>query len=145
MNAEFSTFETALDVRPDDIDMNRHVHNSRYLDYVLAARFDQMERCYKMSMNDFLARGFSWVVKTAHIDHKRGLVLGDKILVRTHVSEMRRHGVRVEFEIAKQSDKKISAKGYFDYVMVDAETGRPAIIPEDIAAAYSVCGDKTNQ
>ncbi|MDA7672868.1 acyl-CoA thioesterase [Verrucomicrobiales bacterium] len=138
MNAEFSTFETALDVRPDDIDMNRHVHNSRYLDYVLAARFDQMERCYKMSMNDFLERGFSWYVKTTHIDHKRGLALGDKILVRTHVSEMRRHGVRVEFKIVKQSDQKISAKGYFDYVMVDAETGRPAIIPEDIAAAYSV-------
>ncbi|MCP5552003.1 MAG: hypothetical protein H7A53_14035, partial [Akkermansiaceae bacterium] len=36
----FSTFETRLDVRPDDIDMNRHVHNSRYLDYVLAARYD---------------------------------------------------------------------------------------------------------
>ncbi len=134
----FSTFETPLDVRPDDIDMNRHVHNSRYLDYVLAARFDQMERCYKMSMTDFLERGYSWYVKTAHIDHKRGLHLGDSMLVRTHVSEMRRHGVRVEFEIIRQSDEKVSAKGYFDYVMVDAETGRPAVIPEDIAAAYSV-------
>ena len=43
-----------MQVRPDDIDMNRHVHSSRYLDYVLAARFDQMERCYKMSMQAFM-------------------------------------------------------------------------------------------
>ncbi len=43
-------FETALQVRPDDIDMNQHVHASRYMDYVLAARYDQMARCYQMAI-----------------------------------------------------------------------------------------------
>src|ERR1019366_6508676 len=38
----FSKFETELAVRPDDIDLYQHVHSTRYLDYVLAARFDQM-------------------------------------------------------------------------------------------------------
>ena len=33
-----AVFATEMQVRPDDIDMHRHVHNSRYLDYVLAAR-----------------------------------------------------------------------------------------------------------
>ena len=28
-----SIFETEIIVRPDDIDMNSHVHNSKYLDY----------------------------------------------------------------------------------------------------------------
>jgi len=46
-------FETEMQVRPDDIDMNQHVHGSRYFDYVLAARYDQMERCYKMPMQEF--------------------------------------------------------------------------------------------
>ena len=36
----YSKFETELQVRPDDIDMYQHVHSSRYMDYVLAARFD---------------------------------------------------------------------------------------------------------
>ena len=43
-------YTTRLQVRPDDIDMFGHVHSSRYMDYVLAARFEQMERCYQMSM-----------------------------------------------------------------------------------------------
>jgi len=47
-------FETELTVRPDDIDMNQHVHSSRYQDYVLAARYDQMARCYKMPMEEFI-------------------------------------------------------------------------------------------
>ena len=38
----FSKFETELSVRPDDIDLYQHVHSTRYLDYVLAARFEQM-------------------------------------------------------------------------------------------------------
>ncbi len=134
----FSTFETILSVRPDDIDMNRHVHNSRYLDYVLAARFDQMERCYRMSMEAFLERGFSWFVKSTFIEHKRPLHLGDTIAVRTRVEEVHLRGVKVAFEIAKIDSRKPSAQGWFEYVMVHADSGRPAIIPDDIIAAYSV-------
>ena len=49
----YARFETELRVRPDDIDMYQHVHSSRYMDYVLAARFDQMETGYKMPMSEF--------------------------------------------------------------------------------------------
>jgi len=134
----FSTFESRLDVRPDDIDMNQHVHNSKYLDYVLAARYDQMERCYRMSMDEFLARGFSWVVKVAHIEHKRPLSMGDSVVVRTRASAIHTRGVRVDFEIVKDSDNRLSAKGWCEYVMVHAETGRPAIVPDDIIEKYAV-------
>lgn len=134
----YSTFESELDVRPDDIDMNGHVHNSKYLDYVLAARFDQMERCYKMSMEAFLELGLSWYVRSAFIKHKRPLHMGDKILVRTRVSDLRSRGVKVEYEIIRQGDGKLSAEGYFDYVLVERDTGHPAVITEEIAEKYSV-------
>ncbi len=85
-------FETELAVRPDDIDMNRHVHNSRYFDYVLAARYDQMSRCYKMSMEEFLKAGFGWVVKIAHLEYKRPLGLGDLMIVRTWIDQIFKDG-----------------------------------------------------
>jgi acyl-CoA thioester hydrolase/thioesterase-3 len=62
MNDKYSIFETELTIRPDDIDMNNHVHNSKYFDYVLAGRYDQMKKDYKVTMEDFLERGFTWVV-----------------------------------------------------------------------------------
>jgi len=46
-------FETEITVRPNKIDYNRHVHQSVYLDYLVHARIDQMERCYKMSIEEF--------------------------------------------------------------------------------------------
>ena len=136
--AEFSTFETELHVRPDDIDLNGHVHNSKYLDYVLAARCDQMERCYGMSMGEFLERGFSWFAKTAHVEHKRPLFMGETVIVRTRVSEIRRREVKVDYEILKRETGKLSAIGYFEYTMVDKVTGRAQEIPEDVVRMYSV-------
>ncbi|MCG8601947.1 MAG: acyl-CoA thioesterase [Verrucomicrobiales bacterium] len=136
--AGYSTFESVIPVRPDDIDMNQHVHNSKYFDYVLAARYDQMERCYGMSMEAFLERGFSWVVRASYMEHKRPLRIGDQAVVKTQVEEIRSRGVKVGFRIDKGSDQKAVAKGWLDYVMVDAETGRPKSIPEDVIELYSV-------
>ncbi|MEM7010214.1 MAG: thioesterase family protein, partial [Verrucomicrobiota bacterium] len=107
-------------------------------DYVLAARYDQMERCYGMTMGEFLERGFSWFVKVAHIEHKRPLFMGGVVYVRTCVSEIRRREVRVDFEILKKETKKISALGYFEYTMVDKNTGRAHEIPEDVVKMYSI-------
>ena len=130
-------FETAMQVRPDDIDMNRHVHGSRYMDYVLAARYDQMARCYKMPMEEFIQHGFGWFVGTAHIEYKRPLGLGEQFIVRTWIDEIVKRGVKVQFEILKHSGK-LACNGYFNYTMVNLKTARAEIIPDWIIAKYSV-------
>ncbi|MEO8426012.1 MAG: acyl-CoA thioesterase [Verrucomicrobiota bacterium] len=131
-----SKFESELQVRPDDIDMNQHVHGSRYFDYVLAARYDQMGRCYKMQ--EFIRAGFGWFVRTAHLDYKRPLRLGDHFIVRTWVEEIVRDGVKVKFEILKKANGKMSCDGYFDYTMVNLKTGRAEVIPEWILVKYAI-------
>jgi acyl-CoA thioester hydrolase/thioesterase-3 len=134
----FSRFETELEVRPDDLDMFQHVHASRYQDYVLAARFEQMKRCYKMSMEDFLARGLGWFVQTAHIEYKRQLGLGEGFIVKTWVQEILATGVRVDFEILKKPTRKVSCQGYFNYALIDLATRRAIAVPPDVLEKYSI-------
>lgn len=134
----FSRFETELVVRPDDIDMNNHVHNSRYLDYVLAARYDQMKRCYKMSMDEFVEIGLTWVVKSCFIEFKRPLVLGDTIIVRTGIEEVGGMQAKVCFEIIKKESGKLASSGYFEYAMINITTGRAEKIPPNVIEKYSV-------
>ncbi|MBP9225422.1 MAG: acyl-CoA thioesterase [Verrucomicrobiales bacterium] len=134
----FTAFKSSIPVRPDDIDMNRHVHNSKYNDYVLAARYDQMARCYGMSMEAFLERGLSWVVRASYIEHKRPLFIGDTAEVETWVEEIASRSVKVGFQITKESDSKSVAKGWLDYVLVSLESGRPQALPADIIATYSL-------
>lgn len=120
----YKVFETELRVRPDDIDMFQHVHNSKYLDYVLAARYDQMDQCYGMSMEKFMARGFGWVVKAVQINYKRALMLGDYFFVRTGIESIDERGCRVKFTINNKANDKLCSDGWFDFVMIDMKNGK---------------------
>jgi acyl-CoA thioester hydrolase/thioesterase-3 len=133
-----SKFETEMQVRPDDIDMYQHVHSSRYMDYVLAARFDQMERCYKMPMSEFQKRGYGWFMAATQMNFKRPLGMGDRFVVRTWIERFTLIGVRVQFQIERLPDQKLSCDGWFDYVMVSMETARAVRLPEDIRAKYGI-------
>lgn len=108
------------------------------MDYVLAARYDQMARCYKMSMEEFTSRGYGWYVRTAHLEYKRQLAIADPFIVRTWVEDISRDTVRVDFEIIKKSTGKLCANGHFHYTMVKLETGRGETIPDWIAEKYAI-------
>lgn len=131
-------FETEIIVRPSDIDVNRHVHQSVYLDYVLFARYDQMRRCYKVPMEEFFKRGFSWATKSTTIEFHKPVLLGEKITVRTWIQEIGKKSVKVCFQIIKKGTKKAAAEGQAVYVLVDARSGEPEVIPEDIIKKYSI-------
>jgi len=134
----YKKFETELLVRPDDIDMNDHVHNSKYFDYVLAARYDQMKRCYGMAMDEFIARGFGWVVTGCTMHFKRPLKLGDIAVVRTQIHEVRTNGVNVVFEIIRKETGKLCVDGIFEYTMINLENQRAEKIPQDVIEKYSI-------
>lgn len=131
-------FTTDLQVRPDDIDLFRHVHSSRYLDYVLAARFDQMERCYGMSMQEFLSRGCGWVVKVSHFEYKRPLGLAEKFRVTTWIEDIRGSDVEVRFDITKADGGKTACSGWCVFTHVSLSTGRPEPIGDGVIAKYSI-------
>lgn len=140
MSAEktYSRFTSHLRVRPDDIDMFQHVHNSKYFDYVLAARYEQMETCYGMSMEQFMAAGYGWVVKTAHVNFIRPLTLGEAFSVTTGIVSMDEKVAQVTFEIVSQNTGKLCSDGWFDYVLIDLKTGRSMKITQEMIEKYSV-------
>jgi thioesterase-3 len=136
--SQYSIFETTLKVRPDDIDMFNHVHNSKYFDYVLAARYEQMDLFYKMPMEDFLRSGYGWVVRTAYVDFKRPMILGDMVKVRTGILTINEKGCRVQFEMETVRTGKIAADGWFDYVMIDIKTGKGCKVSDEMIEAYVI-------
>jgi acyl-CoA thioester hydrolase/thioesterase-3 len=137
MKLNTNKYETTLIVRPDDIDMNNHVHSSKYMDYVLFARYDQMYRCYKMSMDEFIKEGYGWVIKSTQLDFKRSLVLGDTCKIYTWLENMEGSSCKVNFEIVKTNGKE-SCSGYFIYTMVNLNTGRSEKVPQWIIDRYSI-------
>jgi acyl-CoA thioester hydrolase/thioesterase-3 len=133
-------FETELQVRPDDIDLFQHVHSSRYMDYVLAARYEQMGRCYGMSWDDFSQRRLGWYMTAISMDFLRPLGLGDHFVVRTWIEQFLPDGkgVSVQFEIDRRATGKRCLNGCADYRLINLATNRAIPIPDDVKAKYSV-------
>lgn len=125
-----------MQVRPDDLDMFRHVHSSKYIDYVLAARYHQMEHFYKMPMQEFLNNQYGWVIKSALINYKRALTLGDFFKVKTHITALEKTDVTVRFEIVNAKQKQC-CEGEFVYTLIQIDTGRSEIIPQWIIDRFS--------
>lgn len=135
---QYSIFESELNVRPDDIDMFNHVHNSKYLDYVLAARYEQMDKFYGMSWEKFEEMGYGWVVAKVTISFKRPLKMGDQMIVRTGILEMNEKGSNVQFEIINKKTGKVCSDGIFEYVMIDLKTQRSCKVTPEMIASYSI-------
>ena len=127
-----------MKVRPDDIDLYQHVHSSRYMDYILAARFDQMERCYKMSMQEFAARGLGWYQTSITINYKRALQLGDCFVVETGISSFAGSSISLTFSIRKKDTGKLVADGSASYALIDLNTKRATPIPPDVVEKYTI-------
>jgi acyl-CoA thioester hydrolase/thioesterase-3 len=134
----YSRFTSEGKVRPDDIDMFQHVHNSKYLDYVLAARYEQMETAYGMSMEQFMSEGYGWVVKTAHVNFIRPLNLGETFTVTTGIESINEKGARVSYELVSLKTGKVSSDGWCDYVLIDLKTGRSRTLTEEMIKKYSI-------
>lgn len=127
-----SIFSSEIAVRPDDIDMNNHVHNAKYLDYVQAARFEQMERDYKMPMSDYHKQGLNWYASAVQIEFKRALTLGDVAFVKTQIGDVNGAQCKVNFWIENKATGKLVSEGNFTYTLVSIKSGRPVRISQDI-------------
>ncbi len=138
MNLNTQRYETELMVRPDDIDMFQHVHSAKYIDYVLAARYDQMNRCYGNPMHEYLDKGLGWVVNSCTIHFKRALKLGDTMRVQTQLVSAHATGVRVDFFILNKTTGKLCSDGHFDYTLIDIKTGRAQAIPDWALTRYTL-------
>jgi len=140
-----AVFVTEIPVQPRDIDMNGHVHHSIYLDYFLAARFDQMGRCYKMSMADFHKMGFTMFARKYEIEYRGSLAMGDVAVVKTWVMKIGKASVDVGFQIESKKEKKVAVKGAARFVLIDLRIKKPVPIPKNIKDRYSITAKEVDK
>lgn len=132
----YSIFSTEIIVRPDDIDLNNHVHFTKYLDYFLAARYDQMGKYYNLSMEEFVEMGYNWVASNMNINYKRALLLGDTAIVKTQVNSFNGAQIKVNFWIYSKKSEKLIADGCGNFTLIKTKNLRPMRIPQDIIDKY---------
>jgi acyl-CoA thioester hydrolase len=110
------------------IDEHGHVNNVAYVQWmqdVAILHFEAMGGAELMT-----AHGAVWVARSHQIEYLRPVFEGDELVMRTWIATTERVKSMRRYEFVV--DGKTIARGETEWVFVDAESGRPKRIPEEM-------------
>jgi acyl-CoA thioester hydrolase len=125
-------FQFEIEVAPQDVDRNGHVNNVVYIQWMqdAAIAHARASGCTKASQ----AVGATWVVRTHHIEYLSPLFAGDKVTVFTWPANFQRVRSTRKYKFVRA----VIARAETDWVFVNAKTGRPQSIPEEVKKTLPV-------
>ena len=127
-------FSTTFRVRYAEIDGQKVVFNSRYLEYADVAVSE-----YWPWTGISAALGAEWHeaefhVRRAEIDYLKPFVLGDSIEVAMRIERIGRSSLTQYLELAHAETRELRCTITMVVVNVDLATGKPAPLPERVRA-----------
>jgi acyl-CoA thioester hydrolase len=125
-----SVFQFEIEVTPKDVDRNGHVNNVVYIQWMqdAAIAHARVSGCTKASEDV----GATWVVRTHHIEYLLPLFAGDKVTVLTWPANFQRVRSMRKYKFVRAKDGAVIARAETDWVFVNAKTGKPQSIPDEV-------------
>ena len=129
-----SIYEHILTVPKSAIDGNGHVNNLQYLRWMLDAAEAHAESVGGVAMLE--QTDLTWVIRSHHIEYLRPAFEGENLTVFTWIAGKNRAISKRKYKIVRNSDQHELTRGETEWVMIDENTGRPRLIPREIAALF---------
>jgi acyl-CoA thioester hydrolase len=114
----------------DALDENGHVNNVRFVQWMQEAAVRHYEFIGGIPLTQ--AIGATWVVRSHNIEYLRPAFADDRIQVRTWVVNIHRVRSLRRYRFIRVADGKLLVKGETDWVFVNASTGAPMAVPQQI-------------
>ena len=133
-----SVYQFDIKVTDGVVDQNGHVNNVAYIQWLqdAAIRHAQASGC----MAATTAAGASWVVRTHFIEYLAPAFAGETLTVMTWVVNFQRVRSLRKYKIIRAADETVVARAETDWVFVNAKTGRPLKIPDEVKNTLPVIG-----
>jgi acyl-CoA thioester hydrolase len=130
------TYQHDIVVTDEDVDVNGHVNNVQYVQWMqdAAIMHSKTVKCLQLTKR----LGAIWVVRTHKIEYLRPAYPGDYIKVLTWVHDFRKVLSLRKYKFVRDSDEATLAEGETDWVFVDAKSGRPRFIPDEVKATFEI-------
>ena len=125
---------TEIKVRGYHEDRFGHVNNARYLEFLEEGRWDYLD--VHGPRGGFSSHGVFPVVAHLAVSYRRPAQAGDTLIITTQVVDTASRKLVMHQEIHQQATGKLCCEADIDVVLVDAETGRPAVLKDEIVNAW---------
>jgi len=134
MQSAAESFELAIAIESSDIDQFGHVNNVTYLRWV-----QDVAAAHWMSLAPAADQArLRWVVVRHEIDYKQAAYLNDAIIARTWVGTASRIRFERHTELLRANDRTVLARARTVWCPLDAQTGKPVSVSDQVRAAFSV-------
>ena len=118
-------------IPPEALDANGHVNNVHYVQWMQDVAVRHYEALGGVPLTQAL--GATWVVRSHNIEYLSPAFAGEQIEARTWVANVRRVRSLRRYEFVRLSDNKLLVRGATEWVFVDAKSGRPLPVPDEVA------------
>ncbi|WP_045736870.1 thioesterase family protein [Xanthomonas sp. MUS 060] len=123
-----------ISVRWRDMDSMGHVNNAKYISYLEEARVRWMLGVEGVSMRSRIAP----VVAATNVNYRLPIVWPNDIVVELFVQRLGSSSITIGHRIVDQQDAGVLySDGNVVVVWIDTQTGKSALLPEQIRAACS--------
>ena len=130
-----SIYAKTFSIPSSAIDDNGHVNNVSYVQWMQDIAIEHYEAIG--GVNPMQLIGATWVVREHKIEYLLPAFEGEEIEIRTWVENVRRVRSLRQYEFVRKSDRKTLVRGETDWVFVDAKTGAPRAIPDEVHKVFA--------
>ena len=134
------TYSKTITIPKNTIDENGHVNNVAYVQWMQDIAVEHYESIG--GTNPMQLVGATWVVREHRVEYLLPAFSGEEIEIKTWVENVRRVRSLRKYEFVRKSDGKVLVKGETDWVFVDAKTGAPRAIPEEVSRVFAMKHEK---
>lgn len=122
-------------VRHYECDAYGHLNNIQYLRWMQEAAFGA-SAAVGYDFARYASLGKVWLVRDTDIEYLLPLGYDDEVQIKTWVLDFRRSHSRRRYEFILPRTGQLAARAATDWVLVDAATLRPAVVPEEMQLAF---------
>ena len=127
-------FTTRIKVRGFHEDRFGHVNHARYLEFLEEGRWDYLDA--RGPQDGFPALGVFPVVVNLSISYRRPTSAGDTLRITTRVANASSRKIVMQQTIHQVATEKLCCEAEVSLVLVDSESGRPAVLDDKIIHAW---------
>ncbi len=125
--------ESRTRVRFKDCDPHGHLYNTRFIEYMLEAREDQLIEHYGLNLMDYAEqRKMAWILVKNEISYLKEAKRNEYVIIRTQLIQCGEKSLQVEYQMWNENESELKAILWTRFIHVDITTKKTTPHPKDV-------------
>jgi thioesterase III len=125
-------------VRFQDCDPFNHLNNSKYIDYFINAREDQIREEYALDIFSLAGeKGVSWVVSSHQIQYLKPATLMEKVFIDSQLFGFTAKSLHVEMRMWDEGRTQLKSILWTQFIHISLKTQRPVDHSESLMELFA--------